>query len=155
MRYDHGSNILFHTFYRYLVMLGLPSIEDISDKEGRKVVEIITRSLQESSRPRRGPASYGINYQYQKDCERYSLRFGNNVQMSTARTRLESVPGGMELCCKMLSFDAKERPSMKEVLLSPVFEAFREENLTEFPSGEVMFDSTEYARCSDNDVINV
>ncbi|CAM9154423.1 unnamed protein product, partial [Scytosiphon promiscuus] len=134
---DRQDPTLVHTFYRYLVLFGVPERKRLEEAYGpnNPVWKAVGPLLgwKPARRPRGGgrtasslaAASKKFCRQLERDRGRFSLDRGNNSFVQRARARLQEIPGGMELLKSMASFVPGERPTMLEVLRSEVFSAFR------------------------------
>jgi len=134
----------YHTFYRYLVLLGIPE-ERFHFKTYGRVWRAVSTSIESDRKQRRG---YGNNHpgknkcpdavQYANDCETYSLSCGNNVFIARARDRLKKMEGGLELLLSLLSFDPEKRATATDVLNSSFMAQLRE------GSNNMSFDSDDH-----------
>ncbi|CAN0087413.1 unnamed protein product, partial [Ectocarpus fasciculatus] len=135
---DAQDPTLLHTFYRYLVLFGVPDRDRLEEAYGTdNPVWKAVGPLLGWKQPRRGrggraaaasaAASKKFCRQLDRDRAMFSLDRGKNKFVQRARARLQEVPGAMELLKSMASFLPEERPSMLEVMTSDVFKAFRRE----------------------------
>lgn len=143
---DSGEDVMFHTLYRYFVLLGLPGQPGYGEAFDRKTKSSSDGEVDENwwrnnpvwvtvaaylvpelipGQARRSRAAVAVTEQFMRDQAAFSLRFGQEACMVRARARLNSVPGMGDLVYSMLKFDPSRRPTMLELLLSPAFCALR------------------------------
>ena len=60
---------------------------------------------------------------FKRDRSLYSVAAGGSKPMVKCRERLAAVPGVSELLMQLTSFDPAKRPTMRECLRSPIFDA--------------------------------
>jgi serine/threonine protein kinase len=128
---------LYDTFYRFLVLFGIPT-DRFEYKEGSRVWGAIDRCIgvedvsNFTSRSRRNPSSdrtrkKGPDYeQYMHDCGKFSISRGDNEHIARARNNLERFNGGMDLLLSLVTFDPKKRASPLDVMNSKFMESLRE-----------------------------
>lgn len=118
------ENVLCDTLYRYLVLFGLPN-----GFEENKAVHAVRTLLNQSPKPNRrelrNVKSITASQQYQQDCHIYNLESGSNMYIARCRDRLSDFPNGMQLLLRMVSLATADRPTMKEILLSDLFDSIR------------------------------
>ena len=134
---------LYDTFYRYLVLFGLPK-EKFQVRNGSRVwkaIEFCLGTIPSSS----GPASKsrrskkvisckdkcrnGLDSeQFEKDQRMFSLEKGTNAAIARARNTLMSMEGGMDLLLSLISFDPSKRFSALDVVNSVFMAPLRDEN---------------------------
>jgi hypothetical protein len=122
------DDTLYDTFYRYLVLFGVP--EAFHQKKCPKVWKAISDTLQHA-----GPGKGGRPVrkkqgtdaaQYLQDSRQFSIRAGSNILIRQAREILQAMPGGMELLLRLCAFDPSQRASAMDVLNSSFMENLRE-----------------------------
>jgi hypothetical protein len=134
---------LYDTFYRYLVLFGLPK-EKFQVRNGSRVwkaVEFCLGTISSSSAPasksRRskrvisaeGSCSNGLDSdQFEKDQQMFSLERGTHTAIARARSILMSMEGGMDLLFSLISFDPSKRFSALDVMNSAFMAPLRDEN---------------------------
>jgi len=128
------DEVLLDTLYRYLVLFGIPE-DKYQQKEHGRVWRAITSCLEGGKgkgyggkRRRKGPDQNTFEH-HQKQ---YSLLMGNNEYIARARSRLQSMEGGMELLQALTNFDPSKRASMSDVLNSTFMATLREEGKTSY-----------------------
>lgn len=146
------DEILYDTFYRFLVLFGMPS-DRFECKEGSRVWAAIDHCIgmelsnSTSTRSRRNLASSRTrkkgpdHAQYIHDCDRFSLSRGDNEHIARARTTLERFNGGMDLLLSLVTFDPKKRASPLDVMNSKFMESLRDD----YGSSEVTDDDIVYS----------
>ena len=122
----------YDTFYRYLVLFGIPE-DKFQIKQYGRVWRAVSSSVGCDIKQSRG---YGRNVlawkscpdaiQYASDCREYSLERGTNKYIARARNRLLSVEGGMELLHSLVHFDPEKRASATDVLNATFMAPLRE-----------------------------
>ncbi|CAM9880328.1 unnamed protein product, partial [Laminaria digitata] len=138
---DRQDATLLHTFYRYMVLFGVPESAVLEEAFGRDnpvwkaVGSLLGRKTSKggrggtSGKERRAPgaaaASKRFCRQFERDRSRFSLDRGTNKYIKRARVGLEALPGASELVKSMASFVPDSRPTMLEVMRSEVFEPLR------------------------------
>lgn len=138
---DESGDVLFDTFYRYLVMFDL-DISAFTEPDSNDSCEVEypyppnnavlcaaidclgldpDRMMGRVSRLKQE----GID-QFELDRAKWSLREGNGIVMERVRNHLSLLgEGSMELLCMMVDLDASKRCSLHEALTSPLFHAMR------------------------------
>jgi serine/threonine protein kinase len=116
---DDPDDVLFDTLYRYLVLFGCPAD---NPSKSTAVWNILMRHLRFSEDTRSSRKSHDVRAQYITDHNRYGLWHGCETIIRQARERLEQCPGAREILNGLLSFNPKARPTMKSILLSPLFD---------------------------------
>jgi serine/threonine protein kinase len=125
---------LYDTFYRYLVLFGIPERKYKVKAHGR-VWKAIASALEGGGKGR----TYGRNAcrnmgadfkQFEEDQKKYSLRHGTNSFISRAREGLEQVSGGLELLFSLVDFDPEKRATVCDVLNSQFMIPLREDSAT-------------------------
>lgn len=143
---------LFHTFYRYLVLLGLPHEADMLAGAGsskrvgpvwRAVTSLIGPDPAAASAPsatratRHGAAGAGtgcrkptakdrVTERYWADHARFSIARGSHPLVARGRARLQALPGAMPFLLSLLDYVPARRPTMYAALSSPLFAGLRE-----------------------------
>jgi serine/threonine protein kinase len=119
------NEILYDTFYRFLVLFGLP---DLPPALRNSKVWIAVRECLECSTRTAGRGSKKTNdaNRYIRDCRKYSLSHGKNQYIARAREALQSLNGGMELLQSLVSFDPNARFTALDVMNSKFMEPLRE-----------------------------
>ena len=122
----------YDTFYRYLVLFGIPD-DKFQMKQYGRVWRAVSSSVGCDMKQSRG---YGRNVlawrscpdaiQYANDCREYSLGHGTNKYIARARNRLQSVEGGMELLYSLVHFDPDKRATATDVLNATFMVPLRE-----------------------------
>lgn len=134
---------LYDTFYRYLVLFGLPK-EKFQVRNGSRVwkaVEFCLGTIPSSSAPaskaRRSKRVISCedncrngldSEQFEKDQRLFSLERGTNAGIARARNTLMSMEGGMDLLFSLISFDPSKRFSALDVMNSAFMAPLRDEN---------------------------
>ena len=147
-----ADEILYDTLYRYLVLFGIPD-KKLQSKDGARVWRAIMSALvgqdskqsattaptRRSRRNMRHDASsisafdsFGRipgpdTVQFEKDQAVYSLLKGSDRRIASARDKLTSMDGGMELLMSLVSFDHTKRATPLEVINSVFMAPLREE----------------------------
>eukprot|EP00903_Cladosiphon_okamuranus_P011726 g11026.t3 len=139
---DNGGQdpTLVHTFYRYLVLFGVPERSRLEEAYGennpvwKAVGPLLGWKQPRTRKGGRGggratasaaAASKRFLRQLEKDQAKFSLDRGRNRFVQRARARLQKLPGAMELVKSMASFVPEDRPTMLEVMRSDMFSSFR------------------------------
>ena len=138
---EHGNlegerdEIIYHTFYRFLVLIGIPN-ESFQKKVGNKVWRIISQCLKSdiSDRPNRGLRRRNNDRQlsdsdaeiFQRDRRQFSILYGENEKIARARSCLQKMDGGIELLLTLLSFDPDKRATALDVINSNFMMPLRE-----------------------------
>lgn len=117
---------LYDTFYRYLVLFGIPEKE----VEGR-ILSPVWKAVITSLQAKVGPAGrrrvQGTDAsRYENDYRNYSIRYGENEHITRARSILGQMNGGLELLLSLCSFDPAERATPLQVINSVFMENLRE-----------------------------
>jgi serine/threonine protein kinase len=130
---------LFDTFYRFLVLLGVPtSNHDSISKLGpaaNRVLDIVrTHLIGSSNKPEHPEISSGElkdvlfrNYiksrqLFAKHTATFNLKQGVHPAMARCRKQLGS---NIDILTAMLDFDPRRRPTMRSLLMSPMFDSLR------------------------------
>ena len=129
---------LYDTFYRYLVLFGIPDRKYKAKAHGR-VWKAISSSLEGGGKGRAYGRNACINNgadfeQFEQDQKLYSLRRGTDPFITRAREGLEQVTGGLDLLCSLVDFDPEKRATTCDVLNSEFMVSLREDP-TESRSG--------------------
>lgn len=131
------DDTLYDTFYRFLVLFGIPT-ERFECKDGSRVWGAIDQCIgfedlsNATNRSRRNISSNrsrkkGPDYaQYMFDCDRFSMSRGDNEHIARARGTLKRFNGGMDLLLSLVAFDPKKRASPLDVMNSKFMEALRD-----------------------------
>ncbi|DAZ95524.1 TPA: hypothetical protein N0F65_001863 [Lagenidium giganteum] len=125
---DDPDDVLVHTLYRYLVLLGLPDQPDEDGRGARVWFTILNHLRPGEDSGRRGGRRGGEvspQLQFSQDRDLFSLERGTNAVIAKARERMADVPGSLELLRKLMAFDPTERPTMKNVLNDPFFSSIQ------------------------------
>ena len=101
---------LYDTFYRYLVLFGIP-------KYKAKANDRVWRAVKKAC----------IKKQFEHDQKQYSLRQGTDPSITRAREGLEQVTGGLDLLCSLVDFDPEKRATICDVLNSEFMVSLRED----------------------------
>jgi serine/threonine protein kinase len=122
----------YHTFYRYLVLFGIPA-DKFQIKNYGRVWRAVSSSIESCSTAKKG---YGRSAAAKKCCPdatqfandqwKYSLSSGSNEYIARARRRLESMEGGLELLISLVNFDPEKRATATDVLNSSFMAPLRE-----------------------------
>lgn len=76
-----------------------------------------TRSSRKAQQPQGSP----VLDRYKADQRLFSLDAGVSPMIKRGRERLQSIPGARDLLMSLVAFNPAHRPSLKRVLLHPVF----------------------------------
>jgi len=122
---------LYDTLYRFIVLFGIPE-EKFDRRRCPKVWDavidcLVGRSARKSKKTSSSRMNGPDSTQYNRDRRKYSIRAGNNLYISRARARLESMDGGMDLLTQLCCFDPSRRASAMDVLNSKFMANLREE----------------------------
>jgi serine/threonine protein kinase len=123
---------LYDTLYRLVVLFGIPSEKDqFQKKDCPRVWKALSDNLEESEcksrRDRIATKKTGPDAaKFQRDQRMFSLQWGDNHCIRTARQNLEAIDGGMELLLHLCSFNPATRASAMDVLNSKFMENLRE-----------------------------
>ena len=136
---SHGNIIegepdetLYDTLYRYLVLFGIPS-KMLDSKPSSPVWKAIVASLQAKTGLGGRRRLQGTDVlQYEHDCRKYSIAYGNNEWISSARRSLQSMEGGLDLLLSLCSYDPTERATPLRVINSTFMEYVREDTGTSY-----------------------
>ena len=117
----------YDTFYRYLVLFGIPK-EKFQRKHGALVWKAIEEALDSTNNGRINSKSCRgkDSSQFESDSRKFSLLYGTNKYISRARRSLHSTEGGMELLLSLVSFDPDKRATAIDMLNSEFFEPLAE-----------------------------
>ncbi len=112
------DDTLFDTFYRILVLFGMPSKEEYRNAYGEEnlVWKAVTSILLPERRSRKQRKNASVK-QFSLHRKQWSLTAGYEAPIARARERLETAPGAMDLLLSMASWDPSVRPTMFEVCL--------------------------------------
>jgi serine/threonine protein kinase len=124
---------LYDTLYRFLVLFGIPKVK-FQEKLGRLVWNAIFDALSPSYHvassarivKKRSRKKANDVTTFKRDCKKFSIRTGNNLYISRARSALTALPGGIELLFCLCNFDPTIRASAMDVLNSTLMEDLRE-----------------------------
>jgi hypothetical protein len=128
---------LFHTLYRYFVLLGFPgqkghddTIEtvgaDLCDNAvWRAAAKLLVPSLIRGDGKQRGRPS-AIVKQFAADQAMFSLAFGTAPVIVRARERMQQVTGMTTMIRQMLAYTPSSRPTMLQLLQSAPFSYMRQ-----------------------------
>lgn len=144
---DDPDDILSHTFYRYLVLFGLPSSSSSATtfSPTNPVWNVLSRSLSPSlPQARRRRDTTAIRARFQVDVDEFSLATGTHPAMVQARARCDEIPGLWDIVMAMVSPDPNARPTMKHILESDVFDSIRTPSEPEHNTSSFVF--LEYVR---------
>ncbi len=110
------DDTLFNTFYRMLVLFGMPLKEEYERAYGEDnlVWKAATSILLPEKRSRRQRKTASMK-QFSLHCKQWSLTAGYEAPIARARERLDTVPGAMDLLLSMASWDPSVRPTMFKV----------------------------------------
>lgn len=131
---DNNGNIiegepdetLYDTLYRYLVLFGIPE-KYVVGKISSPVWKAVAASLQAKTDPCGRPRFQGTDARcYENDCRKYSIHYGSNELISSARNCLHAMGGGLELLLSLCSYDPAERATPLQVINSCFMEYLRE-----------------------------
>jgi serine/threonine protein kinase len=125
------DDTLYDTFYRYLVLFGIPGRKYKAKSHGR-VWKAISSSFEGEGKGRAYGRSTcgnkGADFeQFERDQNMYSLRRGTNPFISRARQGLEQVAGGLNLLFSLVDFDPEIRATVCDVLNSEFMVPLRED----------------------------
>mmetsp|Transcript_4479 Transcript_4479/g.4954 ORF Transcript_4479/g.4954 Transcript_4479/m.4954 type:complete len:2164 (+) Transcript_4479:538-7029(+) len=141
------DDVLYDTFYRFLVLFGIPPLKARFKKKsaGVKVWKAIfstlcadeneldfAKSARRNGRNRNANPRYNEGrrcldaVQYENDCRCFSIINGNETRIAAAREKLQSIEGGMDLLLSLVNFDPEKRITALEVLNSPFMSPLRE-----------------------------
>jgi serine/threonine protein kinase len=117
----------YSTFYRYLVLFGIPA-DKFQVKNYGRVWRAVSSSLESCSTTKSVAAKKCSPdaTQFTSDQRRYSLSSGKNKYIARARRRLESTEGGLELLLSLVNFDPEKRATATDVLDSSFMASLRE-----------------------------
>ena len=133
---------LYDTLYRFLVLFGIPDVK-FDQRRCPLVWKAITEALETKCSRRR---KQGTDIaQYERDCEKYSVLYGNNYHIARARESLESMPGGMDLLFELCSFDPKSRATALQVLNSPFMKDLREQAGCQYSADQTVHSFTAFS----------
>jgi serine/threonine protein kinase len=120
--------IFYDTLYRFLVLFGIPN-DHFQQDTCPRVWKAITYSLKLKKRGRRGETIVQNSdvMQYNEDCQKFSIRSGDDKFIARARDSLTLIKGGLDLLFGLCEFDPEHRLAAKDVLTSPFMEELREE----------------------------
>ncbi|TMW60447.1 hypothetical protein Poli38472_000489 [Pythium oligandrum] len=134
---DDPDDILMHTIYRYLVMLGMPHTNPSEHKQIDRIWSILVKHLRPeespSSRPSRRAAKMPMKTakeQFEEDRAKFSLANGNNPTIKRGRDRLSRIPGAQALLQSLVAFNPADRPTMKQTLQHEFFWSLRSSHKT-------------------------
>ncbi|KAL7572485.1 hypothetical protein ACA910_000312 [Epithemia clementina (nom. ined.)] len=116
---------LYDTLYRYLVLFGIPE-DRFEQRKCPAVWKAISEALEGKKTGGRRPKQGTDMAQYEKDLQKYSIRWGTNAYIARARRSLEAMHGGMDLLFQLCSFNPETRATALQVLNSPFMEPLRE-----------------------------
>ena len=150
------QNVLYDTFYRYLVLFDLDigtslssspmSLEDHDDESAgdsgypyprtnpvlRDTMECLGLDTTHAKGGPKKPKREECIRQFQDDRSQWSLHFGSHPVMKRVRENLSLLgEGALDLLCGMVHLDASKRCSMHEALTSPLFHPMRKSAATE------------------------
>ncbi len=113
---EEEDDTLFNTFYRMLVLLGMPSKEECRTAyvEENLVWKAVNSILLPERRFKKQRKTASMK-QFSLHCKQWSVTAGYEAPIARARERLENVPGAMDLLLRMASWDPSVRPTMLEV----------------------------------------
>ena len=138
---DDPDDVLCHTFYRYLVLFGLP---DVFPK-GNPVWQLIEKYLGPPiSRNQRSREVSSCRARFQDNVDEFSFLMGTHEALVRARDNCSERPGLCEVVMAMVSYDPSERPTMKAILQSTVFDSIR--TASEHVVQETEYRFMDYAR---------
>jgi serine/threonine protein kinase len=115
------DDTLYNTFYRFLVLFGVPQRRFSSRKHGK-----VWRAIDTTLLPSKSNCCPDMSA-FRRDVERYSLSEGNDERIANARHRLEGMDGAMELLLSLVSFDPKKRATPLDVINSRFMAALIED----------------------------
>jgi hypothetical protein len=131
---DDEDPTLFHTLYRYFVLLGLPGQPGMGSQHAmrhlqdnsvwRAAAQLLVPGLVSGVRRRSKHASAAAS-QFAADQAAFSLACGTAPSMVRARERMGAVPGCARTVLSMLDFVPELRPTMLSVLRSDTFASMR------------------------------
>jgi hypothetical protein len=121
--------VLYDTFYRYLVLFGIPEEFITSPEEtlwaGNPVVGAVTKAFGMTAK-RQTKAQSACRAQYEEDRRQWGLEAGQNHVIVSARKRLEFLGEEAAFILKsMVQFDPSARCSMLDALTSLLFDPLR------------------------------
>lgn len=121
------NEVLYDTFYRFLVLFGLPELPPLlrNSKVWVAVRECLEGIQNAKGKPTRKRKANDIS-RFTRDCRKYSLTHGNNRYIARARKSLETMDGGMELLRGLVSFDPNKRFTALDVMNSQFMMPLRE-----------------------------
>jgi hypothetical protein len=130
---------LFHTLYRYFVLLGFPGQQghdDTIETVGNELCDnavwraaaklLLPRLIRGEGKQRGRPSA--IVKQFAADQAMYSLAFGTAPAIVRARERMQQVAGMTTMIRQMLSYTPSSRPTMLHLLQSAPFSYMRQSN---------------------------
>lgn len=133
---DDPENVLHHTLYRFVVLFGLPEENPSSEKGVDKVWRVLLKHLRPEAVAPAAPArrsrsatasaraaakSVSVKHLFEQDRAKYSLANGSDPMIQRGRARMEAVPGAIDVLTSLVDFNPAKRPTMKSVLLHPLF----------------------------------
>lgn len=132
------DEVLYHTFYRFLVLFGLPS-EVSARVRASPVWAAVLECLDAKPGKKKGGKGKRKNdvAQYNRDCRKYSIDNGTNEYIARARNALQSMDGGMELLKSLVCFDPEERFTALDAMNSTFMAPLREHELAYGPDDDV------------------
>lgn len=120
---ERVDRTLFDTFYRFLVLFGVP--DHLPHDVFRLARDILLEPPRLKTR-RQHNALTSPDQDYATHRAAYSLENGNHPSIARARARLDSLgPEPKRAFLSMLDFDPANRPTMRALLLSPLFASLK------------------------------
>uniref|UniRef100_K3W6L9 Protein kinase domain-containing protein n=1 Tax=Globisporangium ultimum (strain ATCC 200006 / CBS 805.95 / DAOM BR144) TaxID=431595 RepID=K3W6L9_GLOUD len=159
---DDPEKVLYHTLYRYLVLFGLPEENPSADKGVDKVWLVLLKHLRPEALAVAQPAvaapntrrsrsatasaravakSVSVKDMFEQDRAKYSLDHGSNAMIARGRARMEATPGAREVLTTLVHFNPLKRPTMKSVLLHPLFQSLQVQGDPESKSADCVIDA--------------
>jgi serine/threonine protein kinase len=119
---------LYDTFYRYLVLFGIP--EPFQQNDHPAVWKAVTEALMGVFIDKNGHVIHrkqGTDIaQYGRDRNKFSIHYGTNEYIARARNTLDAMPGGMDLLFQLCHFDPSCRATALDVMNSTFMAPLRE-----------------------------
>jgi serine/threonine protein kinase len=108
------THILANTLYRMVVLLGLPTQEQLTDAGYARnaVWSVLVKALSQDSK--RGKPTV-LRQQYDKDCMQCSLAEGVHPLLVRARRRMAGIPHSESLLRSLLGFFPHQRLSLSRI----------------------------------------